>query len=90
MAEPKGPPPEHIGWIELTAPDAAAVRDFCQDMTGWTSSGPDMDGYQDFRHILVVAAHLTDTRHRQSVAVSSAAGSCVNRSPAWGAWAGIA
>ena len=40
--------PGQIGWIDLTVPDASAVRDFYQSVTGWTPSPVDMGGYQDF------------------------------------------
>jgi predicted enzyme related to lactoylglutathione lyase len=40
--------PGQIGWVDLTVPDAAAVRDFYQAVTGWTTSPVDMGGYQDF------------------------------------------
>ena len=48
MAEYTAPPVGHIGWIDLAVPDAVAVRDFYKDVTGWTSSGLDMGGYEDF------------------------------------------
>lgn len=37
-----------IGWIDLTVPDAAAVRDFYEGVAGWTPSPVDMGGYEDF------------------------------------------
>lgn len=37
-----------IGWIDLTVPDAVAVRDFYSAVTGWTAAGIDMGGYEDF------------------------------------------
>src|SRR5262249_19690384 len=37
-----------IGWVDLTVPDADAVRDFYQHVTGWTPSPVDMGGYQDY------------------------------------------
>jgi hypothetical protein len=37
-----------VGWIDLTVPDAEAVRDFYQHVTGWTASPVDMGGYQDY------------------------------------------
>jgi predicted enzyme related to lactoylglutathione lyase len=40
--------PGKIGWVDLTVPDAAAIRDFYQSVTGWTSSPVEMGGYQDF------------------------------------------
>lgn len=38
--------PGQIGWIDLTVPDAPAVRDFYQGVTGWTPSPLQMG--QDF------------------------------------------
>jgi predicted enzyme related to lactoylglutathione lyase len=37
-----------VGWLDLTVPDAAPVREFYQKVVGWTSSGFDMGGYEDF------------------------------------------
>jgi uncharacterized protein len=37
-----------IGWIDLTVPDAAAVRDFYQAVVGWTVSPVKMGDYDDF------------------------------------------
>ncbi|MBL8745691.1 MAG: VOC family protein [Phycisphaerae bacterium] len=37
-----------IVWHDLTVPDAAKVRDFYRDVIGWSSSGQDMGGYEDF------------------------------------------
>jgi len=37
-----------IGWVDLTVPDAPALRDFYQSVTGWTPSPVEMGGYQDF------------------------------------------
>jgi predicted enzyme related to lactoylglutathione lyase len=40
--------PGQIGWIDLTVPNAEAVRDFYQSVTGWTPSPVAMGGYDDF------------------------------------------
>ena len=37
-----------VGWIDLTVPDAAAVRDFYQAVVGWTVSPVKMGDYDDF------------------------------------------
>lgn len=37
-----------IGWIDLTVPDAVAVRDFYRSVVGWESGEVDMGGYSDF------------------------------------------
>lgn len=42
------PPVGSIGWFDLTVPDATAVRDFYGAVTGWTWTGLDMGGYEDF------------------------------------------
>jgi predicted enzyme related to lactoylglutathione lyase len=35
-------------WRDLTVKDAPRVRDFYQQVVGWTSSAQDMGGYEDF------------------------------------------
>lgn len=40
--------PGTIGWVDLTVPDAARVRDFYARVAGWTPAPVDMGGYQDF------------------------------------------
>ncbi len=37
-----------IGWVDLTVPNAAEVRDFYRAVVGWTTSEVDMGGYSDF------------------------------------------
>jgi len=37
-----------VGWMDLTVENAAATRDFYQKVTGWTSTGLEMGGYEDF------------------------------------------
>ena len=37
-----------VGWMDLTVPDAAKVKDFYQNVVGWKSTGFDMGGYEDF------------------------------------------
>jgi predicted enzyme related to lactoylglutathione lyase len=34
--------PGQIGWIDLTVPNAEALRDFYQGVTGWTPAPVDM------------------------------------------------
>lgn len=40
--------PGKIGWIDLTVADAPALRDFYQNVAGWTPAPVDMGEYQDF------------------------------------------
>jgi hypothetical protein len=40
--------PGTIGWIDLTVPDAVAIRDFYTWVAGWTPSAVSMGNYQDF------------------------------------------
>ncbi len=42
------PRPGTIGWVDLTVPDAAAVRDFYGAVAGWSSMDVEMGGYQDY------------------------------------------
>jgi uncharacterized protein len=37
-----------IGWVDLTVPDADALKEFYQDVVGWTTSAFDMGGYNDY------------------------------------------
>jgi predicted enzyme related to lactoylglutathione lyase len=40
--------PGQIGWIDLTVADAPMLRDFYREVTGWSPSPVDMDGYNDY------------------------------------------
>jgi len=40
--------PGTIGWVDLTVPDATAVRDFYREVAGWGVQEVEMDGYSDF------------------------------------------
>ena len=37
-----------VSWIDLTVADASGVRDFYEAVVGWTSTGVDCGGYEDF------------------------------------------
>jgi hypothetical protein len=37
-----------IGWIDLTVPNAGAIRDFYRHVTGWTPSAVGMGDYEDY------------------------------------------
>jgi predicted enzyme related to lactoylglutathione lyase len=37
-----------IGWVDLTVPDAGAVRDFYSAVVGWTTSEVPMGDYSDY------------------------------------------
>ena len=37
-----------IGWVDLTVPNAEALRDFYQAVIGWGFETVEMPGYQDF------------------------------------------
>jgi predicted enzyme related to lactoylglutathione lyase len=37
-----------VGWMDLTVPDADAVRDFYQSVVGWKVEACDMGGYSDY------------------------------------------
>jgi len=37
-----------IAWIDLTVEAARDLRDFYQDVAGWTAGDVDMGGYSDF------------------------------------------
>lgn len=42
------PVPGTIVWHDLTVPDAESVRDFYTQVVGWTSTGQNMGGYEDY------------------------------------------
>ena len=48
--------PGTIGWLDLTVPDASAVRDFYAAVVGWQTGTVDMDGYHDFTMMTVAGA----------------------------------
>lgn len=47
---PAAPPADvgKVGWLDVTVPDAAKLRDFYKRVVGWTSTGVEMGGYEDF------------------------------------------
>jgi len=64
-----------IGWHDLTVENAEEVRDFYEQVIGWTSSPVDMKGYSDFSMV---------TPGGQTVAgVCHARGSNANLPPQW-------
>jgi predicted enzyme related to lactoylglutathione lyase len=46
--KPPVPAVGQIGWVDLTVPDADAVRGFYEHVTGWTSTGLSMGDYEDY------------------------------------------
>ena len=48
MADHTAPPVGQIGWIDLTVPNADAVREFYADVTGWTATSLSMGDYDDY------------------------------------------
>lgn len=48
MSEELKPEIGSIGWIDLTVPNAAEIRDFYGAVVGWGGSGVDVGGYEDF------------------------------------------
>ena len=48
MSTPEPPKIGTVGWMDLTVPNAEEVRDFYQDVAGWTPQPLDMGGYSDF------------------------------------------
>lgn len=37
-----------VAWADLTVADSVGIRDFYEDITGWTPKSVDMGGYEDF------------------------------------------
>ncbi|MFK8112896.1 MAG: VOC family protein [Rubripirellula sp.] len=50
MSEQTHPKPAggSISWIDLTVDDANGVREFYEEVTGWTSQAVSMEDYDDF------------------------------------------
>jgi uncharacterized protein len=48
MTTPPPPPLGSIGWTDLTVPDAPAIRDFYQQVAGWTAMPLSMGDYDDY------------------------------------------
>lgn len=48
MSEQERPAPGSIGWVDLTVPDAAVVRDFYRAVVGWEVGEVDMGEYSDY------------------------------------------
>lgn len=48
MSNPEPPKIGTVGWMDLTVPNAEELRDFYQDVAGWTPQPLDMGGYSDF------------------------------------------
>ena len=47
---PPAPPADvgKVGWLDITVPDAAKLRDFYRRVVGWNVQGVDMGGYEDY------------------------------------------
>ena len=43
--------PGTIGWLDITVADAAPLRDFYAEVTGWRPEPVAMDGYDDFNMV---------------------------------------
>lgn len=48
MDEKNQAPVGSIGWMDLTVENADEVRNFYSEVVGWTFSGLDMGGYDDY------------------------------------------
>lgn len=48
MSEQEKPEVGSIGWVDLAVADADGVRDFYREVVGWTATGLDMGGYEDY------------------------------------------
>lgn len=65
-----------IMWIDLTVPNAAAVRDFYRAVVGWEPSPVDMGDYADFNM-------LPPGSDRPAAGICHARGSNANLPPQW-------
>ena len=48
MSDRKKPEIGAVGWFDLTVDDAETVRDFYEQVVGWTWQGHDMGDYEDY------------------------------------------
>ena len=46
--EPSPLPIGSVGWMDLTVEDAPRIRDFYEQVVGWTHQSVEMGAYQDF------------------------------------------
>jgi predicted enzyme related to lactoylglutathione lyase len=67
MANDAQPGPGQIGWIDLTVPGAEAVRDFYQEVTGWTATPVAMGGYRDYCMVAASGQSVAGICHAQGV-----------------------
>lgn len=49
--EASAPGSGEVVWLDLTVPDAEAVRDFYAEVVGWQPEPVDMGGYADFNMV---------------------------------------
>jgi predicted enzyme related to lactoylglutathione lyase len=52
MSKQQMPTPGQIVWVDLTVPEAEAIRDFYSQLVGWQHQPVDMGGYSDFNMTL--------------------------------------
>ena len=72
----KAVPVGTIMWRDLTVPNAEAVRDFYQEVVGWTFQGEEMDGYEDYNM-------LSPDGEERVAGICHARGSNANVPPQW-------
>jgi hypothetical protein len=64
-----------ISWIDLTVEDAEAVRQFYEQVVGWTSAPVDMGGYDDF--------NMRSSAQQTVAGICHARGENANLPPQW-------
>lgn len=45
---PPSPDVGKMGWLDVTVPDATKLREFYKRVVGWTATGVEMGGYEDY------------------------------------------
>ncbi len=53
----------HIGWVDLSVENAPKVRDFYQQVIGWSSEGVSMGDYEDYTMVTPDGARLAGVCH---------------------------
>lgn len=67
MSDAQKPEIGAVGWFDLTVPDAENVRDFYEQVVGWTSEGHDMGEYEDYEMATPGGVHVAGVCHARGM-----------------------
>jgi len=74
------PTPGSVMWMDLTVPNATAVKDFYVQVVGWTSKPLDVGGYHDF---IMTGSDAEDGDGVSTFGVCHARGVNADMPPTW-------